>query len=276
MQVFAHVLSRCDLFCFFFSPQLGTCVSQDANPAANITWLKNNKPLVADGKGVCSNRLTKQLFGEVLTFINMTYWIAFIFSSWACHCKLFFTDELCCTVCGVLCFGHYTVVPCFQTELFVSRSSRDFHPELRAGRPRHWPLHHYLHTGVLGREGRRGRPVRLQHSARRGCRAGVLSHVLHHHLWVTKLHYEHSPEHTLCIRANTVYSWAASQSNLSTKWDKSAGWWWLLQFHDQLRLWKVNTLFYTFLPRRRLFQFFQCVVFFGLLAGNLRPARRRP
>ncbi|XP_044211004.1 CD166 antigen homolog A-like isoform X1 [Thunnus albacares] len=32
--------------------KLGTCVAQDANPAANITWFKNNKPLVADGKGI--------------------------------------------------------------------------------------------------------------------------------------------------------------------------------------------------------------------------------
>uniref|UniRef100_A0A3Q3X0F0 Ig-like domain-containing protein n=1 Tax=Mola mola TaxID=94237 RepID=A0A3Q3X0F0_MOLML len=32
--------------------KLGTCVAPDANPAANITWLKNNKPLVADGKGI--------------------------------------------------------------------------------------------------------------------------------------------------------------------------------------------------------------------------------
>lgn len=32
--------------------KLATCVAQDANPAANITWLKNNKPLVADGKGI--------------------------------------------------------------------------------------------------------------------------------------------------------------------------------------------------------------------------------
>ncbi|KAK2847406.1 hypothetical protein Q5P01_010405 [Channa striata] len=32
--------------------KLGTCVAQDTNPAANITWLKNNKPLVADGKGI--------------------------------------------------------------------------------------------------------------------------------------------------------------------------------------------------------------------------------
>ncbi|XP_008289743.1 CD166 antigen homolog [Stegastes partitus] len=32
--------------------KLGTCVAKDASPAANITWLKNNKPLVADGKGI--------------------------------------------------------------------------------------------------------------------------------------------------------------------------------------------------------------------------------
>lgn len=32
--------------------KLGTCVAKDANPAANITWLKNNKPLVAEGERV--------------------------------------------------------------------------------------------------------------------------------------------------------------------------------------------------------------------------------
>ncbi|XP_068173352.1 CD166 antigen homolog isoform X2 [Antennarius striatus] len=32
--------------------KLGTCIASNANPAANITWLKNNKPLVADGKGI--------------------------------------------------------------------------------------------------------------------------------------------------------------------------------------------------------------------------------
>ncbi|XP_069390594.1 CD166 antigen homolog isoform X2 [Paralichthys olivaceus] len=32
--------------------KLAKCVANDANPAANITWLKNNKPLVADGKGI--------------------------------------------------------------------------------------------------------------------------------------------------------------------------------------------------------------------------------
>ncbi|KAM8902951.1 CD166 antigen homolog isoform 2-T2 [Spinachia spinachia] len=32
--------------------KLGTCVAKDSNPAANITWLKNNLPLQADGKGI--------------------------------------------------------------------------------------------------------------------------------------------------------------------------------------------------------------------------------
>ncbi|XP_054477965.1 CD166 antigen homolog A-like isoform X1 [Anoplopoma fimbria] len=32
--------------------KLGTCVAKDSNPAVNITWLKNNVPLVADGKGI--------------------------------------------------------------------------------------------------------------------------------------------------------------------------------------------------------------------------------
>uniref|UniRef100_A0A671Y5I5 Activated leukocyte cell adhesion molecule b n=1 Tax=Sparus aurata TaxID=8175 RepID=A0A671Y5I5_SPAAU len=32
--------------------KLGTCVAQDANPAAEITWLKNNERLVADEKGI--------------------------------------------------------------------------------------------------------------------------------------------------------------------------------------------------------------------------------
>nr|XP_046266125.1 CD166 antigen homolog A [Scatophagus argus] len=31
---------------------LGTCIAADANPAATITWKKNGKPLVADGKAV--------------------------------------------------------------------------------------------------------------------------------------------------------------------------------------------------------------------------------
>lgn len=32
--------------------KLGTCVVKDANPAAKVTWLKNNKPLVDDGRGI--------------------------------------------------------------------------------------------------------------------------------------------------------------------------------------------------------------------------------
>uniref|UniRef100_A0A8C7SB02 Activated leukocyte cell adhesion molecule b n=1 Tax=Oncorhynchus mykiss TaxID=8022 RepID=A0A8C7SB02_ONCMY len=32
--------------------QLGQCSTSDANPAASITWFKNKKPLVADGKGI--------------------------------------------------------------------------------------------------------------------------------------------------------------------------------------------------------------------------------
>lgn len=41
--------------CLCFVSQLGKCVARDANPAANITWLRNNKPLVADGKGAPSS-----------------------------------------------------------------------------------------------------------------------------------------------------------------------------------------------------------------------------
>ncbi|KAM4565846.1 CD166 antigen homolog A-like isoform 2-T2 [Odontesthes bonariensis] len=36
--------------------KLGTCVAQDTNPAAKITWLKNNKPLEADGKRIVINQ----------------------------------------------------------------------------------------------------------------------------------------------------------------------------------------------------------------------------
>nr|XP_023678508.1 CD166 antigen homolog A-like [Paramormyrops kingsleyae] len=34
----------------FLPIQLGECLTQDANPAANVTWLKNGQPLTADGK----------------------------------------------------------------------------------------------------------------------------------------------------------------------------------------------------------------------------------
>lgn len=32
--------------------KLGKCIAENANPAVNITWLKNNKPLLADGQGI--------------------------------------------------------------------------------------------------------------------------------------------------------------------------------------------------------------------------------
>ena len=35
----------------FFYIQIGTCVGKDAHPAAELTWTRNGKPLVADGKG---------------------------------------------------------------------------------------------------------------------------------------------------------------------------------------------------------------------------------
>lgn len=69
-----------------------------------------------------------------------------------------------------------------QTKASVCSLPSRFHPNLRAGRTLHRPLHHFLRAGVLGQEGRHGRPVHLQHSAPRGGRAGVLSCDLHHHL----------------------------------------------------------------------------------------------
>uniref|UniRef100_A0A8C6T4H5 Activated leukocyte cell adhesion molecule b n=1 Tax=Neogobius melanostomus TaxID=47308 RepID=A0A8C6T4H5_9GOBI len=32
--------------------KLGKCIAEDSNPAVNITWLKNNKPLLADRQGI--------------------------------------------------------------------------------------------------------------------------------------------------------------------------------------------------------------------------------
>lgn len=48
-------------FFLFFALQLGNCVAKDANPPANITWFKNNKPLEADGKGERSPSLLLSL-----------------------------------------------------------------------------------------------------------------------------------------------------------------------------------------------------------------------
>uniref|UniRef100_A0A3P8SBW9 Activated leukocyte cell adhesion molecule b n=1 Tax=Amphiprion percula TaxID=161767 RepID=A0A3P8SBW9_AMPPE len=45
--------------------KLGTCVAKDASPAANITWLKNNKPLVADGEGARISIRTSVLLDPV-------------------------------------------------------------------------------------------------------------------------------------------------------------------------------------------------------------------
>lgn len=54
MVIFFIYFCPCHVSQVFFVPQLGKCVAQDASPAANITWLKNNVPLVADGKGIYS------------------------------------------------------------------------------------------------------------------------------------------------------------------------------------------------------------------------------
>ncbi|XP_053729305.1 CD166 antigen homolog isoform X2 [Synchiropus splendidus] len=40
--------------------KLGTCVVKDANPPAKVTWLKNNKPLVADGRGISIQESAQQ------------------------------------------------------------------------------------------------------------------------------------------------------------------------------------------------------------------------
>lgn len=65
VQVQANFFSSFD-FIFSCVLQLGTCFAEDANPAANITWLKNNRPLVADGKGVYS------LFCWMIINVNKT------------------------------------------------------------------------------------------------------------------------------------------------------------------------------------------------------------
>ncbi|XP_013867850.1 activated leukocyte cell adhesion molecule b [Austrofundulus limnaeus] len=49
--------------------KLGKCVARDANPAANITWLRNNKPLVADGKGII---IKNSVDGDSVTGLSTT------------------------------------------------------------------------------------------------------------------------------------------------------------------------------------------------------------
>jgi len=36
---------------YFLSHQLAQCRTENANPAANITWFKNKTPLLSDGSG---------------------------------------------------------------------------------------------------------------------------------------------------------------------------------------------------------------------------------
>lgn len=64
--------------CIFLVWQLGKCVAQDASPAVDITWLKNNKPLLADGKGIvflnCLHngiyRYNKHILSSVLEIVD--------------------------------------------------------------------------------------------------------------------------------------------------------------------------------------------------------------
>uniref|UniRef100_A0A4W5QFJ3 Activated leukocyte cell adhesion molecule b n=1 Tax=Hucho hucho TaxID=62062 RepID=A0A4W5QFJ3_9TELE len=52
--------------------QLGQCSTSDANPAASITWFKNKKPLVADGKGT-SNVKVDEVTGLTTTSSTLQY-----------------------------------------------------------------------------------------------------------------------------------------------------------------------------------------------------------
>uniref|UniRef100_A0A674EH62 Activated leukocyte cell adhesion molecule b n=1 Tax=Salmo trutta TaxID=8032 RepID=A0A674EH62_SALTR len=52
--------------------QLGQCRTSDANPAASITWFKNKKPLVADGKGT-SNVKVDEATGLTTTSSTLQY-----------------------------------------------------------------------------------------------------------------------------------------------------------------------------------------------------------
>uniref|UniRef100_A0A674EGZ9 Activated leukocyte cell adhesion molecule b n=1 Tax=Salmo trutta TaxID=8032 RepID=A0A674EGZ9_SALTR len=55
--------------------QLGQCRTSDANPAASITWFKNKKPLVADGKGIIisSNVKVDEATGLTTTSSTLQY-----------------------------------------------------------------------------------------------------------------------------------------------------------------------------------------------------------
>lgn len=91
MQVFAVFSQVVILFC----SQLGTCVAHDANPAAEITWLKNNERLVADEKGMFSSSsmtvsANKTASRVALTFINITITNVLILSGWDHYCELLF------------------------------------------------------------------------------------------------------------------------------------------------------------------------------------------
>lgn len=73
--------------------QLATCIAKDANPAANITWLKNNKPLVDGGKGVLLCYKTHHCIVNINGIINVMKThvsIGFVFSLYSlfslyCH-----------------------------------------------------------------------------------------------------------------------------------------------------------------------------------------------
>lgn len=62
---------------FICALQLATCVAADANPAVNITWLKNNQPLLADGNGMSFfNYLVRIVFWCL--FLWFSQWVFFV------------------------------------------------------------------------------------------------------------------------------------------------------------------------------------------------------
>uniref|UniRef100_A0A3Q2QC40 Activated leukocyte cell adhesion molecule b n=1 Tax=Fundulus heteroclitus TaxID=8078 RepID=A0A3Q2QC40_FUNHE len=57
--------------------KLGTCVSKNASPAANIIWLKNNKPLLSDGNRILiNNTVVKQPETELLNALSTLHYSA--------------------------------------------------------------------------------------------------------------------------------------------------------------------------------------------------------